>query len=79
MINLTRFAQEGYDAAPDAGTDYTHGSAAFVAWRVGQWLRRHGGIRPTDVTSEPGYAVRVDGVKVMMPAGATGEPQIVSE
>jgi hypothetical protein len=49
-----------------------------VAWRVGQWLRRNDGIRPTEVVSESGYCVRVDGVRVEIPIGATGEPRIAS-
>ncbi|ENZ82151.1 MULTISPECIES: hypothetical protein [Caulobacter] len=78
MIDLTLFAQQGYDAEEDATVEFTHGSSAFVAWRVGRWLRQHGGIRPTQVFPESGYAVRVDGVKVEIPAGATGEPRIAS-
>ncbi|MGE0741730.1 MAG: hypothetical protein AB7O98_10330 [Hyphomonadaceae bacterium] len=77
MRDLTRFALEGYDAEEAAEPPYTHGSSAFLAWRVGQWLKRNGGVKPTAVSAEEGYAVRVDGVKVMIPAGATGEPMIV--
>ena len=37
MIDLTLFAQQGYDAEEDATVEFTHGSSAFVAWRVGRW------------------------------------------
>jgi hypothetical protein len=78
MISLTEYAQQGYDAGGAEIPDLTHGSNAFVAWRVGQWLRRNDGIRPTEVVSESGYCVRVDGVRVEIPIGATGEPRIAS-
>ncbi|MET0986442.1 MAG: hypothetical protein ABW034_13645 [Steroidobacteraceae bacterium] len=77
MKDLTQFALSGYDAPQDAQPEFTHGSSAFVAWRVGQWLKRGGGIRPTKVEEQDGYAVLVDGVKVVIPAGATGEPYVV--
>jgi hypothetical protein len=79
MLDLTHYAQEGFDAPPGAQPVHVLGSSAFVAWRVGQWLRQHGGVRPTRVLDEPGYAVRVDGVRVVVPMGATGIPRVESD
>ncbi|WP_448661613.1 hypothetical protein ACG3SL_13180 [Sphingomonas sp. CJ20] len=79
MRDLTEFARQGYDAGDDQAPLFAHGSSAFLAWRVGRWLRSNGGIRPSSVTAEPGYSVRVDGVKVDVPAGATAEPRISAE
>ncbi|MFZ4603938.1 MAG: hypothetical protein ACOYM8_15950 [Caulobacterales bacterium] len=79
MRDLTNYALDGYDAPSGAQPEYALGSSAHVAWLVGRWLAENGGIRPQLVTSEVGYAVRVDGVKVEVPAGATGTPRIVSD
>ena len=77
--DLTQYAIAGYDAEYEAQSEYALGSSAHVAWLVGRWLKANGGVRPTTVTAEPGYAVRVDGVKVEVPAGATGAPQIAPD
>ncbi len=79
MRDLTSYALAGYDATPGEQPEYALGSSAHVAWLVGRWLAENRGIRPQRVTSEVGYAVRVDGEKVEVPAGATGTPRIVSD
>ena len=62
-MDLTLYAHEGYDA-PDGAKTYMVGSDAYIAWRVGRWLRARGEPRPERVTSAPGYRVLVDQARV---------------
>lgn len=63
MMDLTEYAWRGYDA-PEADAAYMPGSDAYIAWRVGKWLRANGGARPAAVTSGRGYRVVVDAARV---------------
>ena len=63
MMDLTEYALRGYDA-PEVGAGYMLGSDAYIAWRVGKWLRANGEGRPTAVTSGRGYRVVVDAARV---------------
>ena len=62
-MDLTLYAHEGYDA-PDAPQTYMVGSDAYIAWRVGKWLRAQGQPRPGQVVSAAGYRVLVDKTRV---------------
>ena len=80
MVNdLTDWAQQGYDA--DAGTEahFTDGSNAFLAWKIGNWLRSNGSARPSEVMPDLGYALRVDGVRIVITGAGYGEPVIVTD
>jgi len=63
-MDLIDYARRGYDA-PDSESSYLTGSDAYIAWRVGKWLRSTGAQCPTSVTSGPGYRVIVDGSRVI--------------
>jgi hypothetical protein len=62
-VDLTDYALQGFDF-PGDGKSYMVGSDAYIAWRVGRWLREQSHIRPTRVTSAPGYRVLVDDARV---------------
>jgi hypothetical protein len=58
-VDLTAYALEGYDE-PDDIRPYMLGSDAYIAWRVGAWLRATGARPPGTVVSSAGYRVIVD-------------------
>ncbi|MBV9508861.1 MAG: hypothetical protein JO303_01105 [Caulobacteraceae bacterium] len=62
-MDLTDYAMEGYQA-PDQTKHYMVGSDAYIAWRVGKWLREQGEAKPGRVTSAAGYRVTVDDARV---------------
>jgi hypothetical protein len=62
-MDLTEYALQGYDF-PDQARSYMVGSDAYIAWRVGRWLREQGDQRPGRVISAAGYRVMVDGARV---------------
>ena len=62
-MNLTAYAWRGYDD-PETPAAYMLGSDAYIAWRVGKWLRQSGAPRPATVTSGRGYRVVVDAARV---------------
>ena len=77
MNDLIDYAREGFDAPDGAANEYTDGSNAFLAWRIGQWLKKTGGKRPDEVASESGYSLRVDGVRIVVSSAGYGEPIVV--
>jgi hypothetical protein len=76
VTDLTEYAREGYDAQDGAEPAYTHGSNAYMAWRIGKWLKGRGEARPSEVTPEHGYSLRVDGVKIAITSAGYGDPCI---
>ena len=62
-MNLNDYAWRGYDDPQDEAA-YMLGSDAYIAWRVGKWLRLTGEARPKSVVSGPGYRVIVDAERV---------------
>jgi hypothetical protein len=62
-VDLTDYAWIGYDD-PDQAQHYMPGSDAYIAWRVGRWLRLNEEERPGRVVSASGYRVTVDGTRV---------------
>jgi hypothetical protein len=63
MMDLTTYAVAGYDE-PQTTRHYMLGSDAYIAWRVGKWLRENNKERPQSVVSGPGYRVVVDSARV---------------
>lgn len=80
MVNeLTDWAQQGFDSDDDTIAHFTEGSNAFLAWKIGNWLKNEGGARPTEVTPDLGYSLRVDGVRILITGAGYGEPVIVPD
>jgi hypothetical protein len=63
-LDLSHYAFEGYDE-PSRPRGYMVGSDAYMAWRVGVWLRERHDKRPNAVTSAHGYRVNVDGERII--------------
>ena len=63
-MDLTDYALEGFDA-PDRSRGYMLGSDAYMAWRVGVWLRERGETRPRKVVAAPGYRVKIDAARII--------------
>jgi hypothetical protein len=77
MSDLIEYARKGFDAPDGAVNEYTDGSNAFLAWRIGSWLKSTGGKRPEEIAVESGYSLRVDGVKIVVSSAGYGEPVVV--